>query len=221
MIIHVIAMLIATFSLKKQSLDFELLFALWTMRPRMNLAVVWWHMASAIFTRNKPYLWALKDAVIQESLLNILALGFAAQFIFIQSEAMKLDAGASEAATITIAGGIELYCGNDEASPSLTLFWIPFYLIAAAGIISLLLLVTKIANHCAHRNNKQYQDVRACSEAHLSGCWKAVLIVGSLNMILTCVAQWLIWSSKQSSTLSTLAKPQEVTSNITVLTMSL
>jgi hypothetical protein len=63
--------------------SFAALFGLWTIRPRVAVATLLWSLISYCISRphHNSYNWTLKDMVVAESLLNMLAVPFAIHFM--------------------------------------------------------------------------------------------------------------------------------------------
>lgn len=165
-------MVIATFTIRVNGFypSVFLTFAIWTMRPRMFGPLLWWTVACCVQgTTDNAYLWTFKDSVVEESLLNILSLPFATLFAI---------------AHRSVKGGP---CTGDVDYQR---FWLSFYIVIAAGIISALLVLYMSIHFCTRYLKPRIQ------RPGLSRFWKLTLTVGGLNMLLAFVGQWLLWSSK-------------------------
>ena len=167
-----------------------LTFAIWTMRPRMFGPLLWWIGARCVQgTASNAYLWTFKDSIIEESLLNTFSLPFALYFAI----AHQFVTGDSCA-------------GNTHYER----FWLSFYIIIAAGIISALLLLLMVLHYsvgCLKRSRPEavqaaYEivpgasSVRKAQQGGLGRFWKWTLTIGGLNMLLAFAGQWLLWGSE-------------------------
>ena len=165
-------MVIATITIRVNGFypSIFLTFAIWTMRPRMFGPLLWWLVACCFQrTADNAYLWTFKDSVVEESLLNLLSLPFAI-FIAIAHRYVKGDP-----------------CAGDAQYER---FWLSFYIIIAAGIISAFLLLSMAVHFCTRYSKPRIQQRR------LGRFWKLTLTVAGLNMPLAFVGQWLLWGSK-------------------------
>ena len=193
--LHPAAMVISTITIRINGFEpnIFLTFAMWTMRPRMFGPLLWWAIAYCVQrTPDNAYLWTLKDHLVEECLLNSLSLPFAVFFAI---------------AHRYVPGGD---CAEDE---NYRRFWLSFYIIAAAGTISVVLLIVMIlhwtkrcVSRVSHirpgRAHGVYQKVPgtptifANQRPKLSSFWKWTLTIGGLNMLVSFAGQWLLWGSK-------------------------
>ena len=190
--LHPACMVISTITIRINGFEPNvfLTFAMWTMRPRMFGPLLWWAIAYCVQrTSDNAYLWTLKDHVVEETLLNILSLPFAL-FFAIAHRYVKDDDCAED--------------GNYQR------FWLSFYIIVAAGAISLVLLIVMIlhwSKRCISRIGSGkahgvYQMVPgtpiifADRRPKLGSFWKWTLTIGGLNMLVSFAGQWLLWGSK-------------------------
>ena len=170
--LHPASMVIATITIRVHGFypSVFLTFAIWTMRPRMFGPLLWWLVACCFQrTADNAYLWTFKDSVIEESLLNVLSLPFAT-FLAVAHHFVKGDP-----------------CAGDVQYQR---FWLSFYIIIAAGVISAGLLLYMAIHFCTRYSKPRIQQPR------LGRFWKLTLTVGGLNMLLAFVGQWLLWGSK-------------------------
>ena len=175
--IHPFAMLLATLSIRANGFypDISLVFAIWTMRPRMVATPIWYIFANCCSSKpTNPYLWTFKDNVVEETLLNIFALPFAIWFII---------------------GRQYVTPGECASVIDYQLFWNAFYVIAGAGVISLLLLIYMLLHWCfnAARHYTRVNNGKGGGEK-LSCFWKWTLTIAGLNMFVAFTGQWLLWS---------------------------
>lgn len=176
-LIHPFAMLAATLSIRANGFypNISLVFAIWTMRPRLVATPIWYLFANCCSSRpTNPYLWTFKDNVVEETLLNIFALPFAIWYII---------------------GRQYVQPGECASVMEYQLFWNAFYVIAGAGIISLLLLTFMLFHWCfnAARHYTRVNNGKGGGE-RLSCFWKWTLTIGGLNMFVAFTGQWLLWS---------------------------
>ncbi|KAL6716370.1 hypothetical protein ACLMJK_005936 [Lecanora helva] len=191
-LLHPASMVVATITIRINGFypNVFLTFAMWTMRPRMFGPLLWWIIAYCVQrTPDNAYLWTFKDHVVEESLLNILSLPFAL-FFGIAHQYVK--------------GGDS--CKGDA---NYERFWLSFYIMIAAGVISLVLLVVMIlhwSKRCFTRagSNKAkgfYQMVPGTPTIYvsrrpkLSSFWKWTLTFGGLNMLVSFAGQWILWGT--------------------------
>lgn len=233
-LIHPFAMLAATLAIRVNGFypNIFLVFAVWTMWPRMVAAPVLYCLAACCSRKARegrnPYLWTFKDNVIEESLLNVISLPFAFFFIINRNDS---EQG---------------WCANDQGYKH---FWDSFYLIAAAGVSSLVLslvllgrLLVMKSKHFHWWDATRYEvvanpsmqmagfnkyppqvvvqmvgvdgystqmvdvDRRPTKAADVDKFWGWTLWIGAVNMLLAFSGQWLLWGSK--STLSTVPFPR-------------
>ena len=175
--VHPFAMLLATLSIRANGFypDIILVFAIWTMRPRMVATPIWYLFANCCSSKHtNPYLWTFKDNVVEETLLNIFALPFAVWFII---------------------GRQYVTPGECASVVEYQMFWNAFYVIAGAGVISLLLLTYMLLHWCfnAARHYTRVNNGKGGGE-RLSCFWKWTLTIAGLNMFVAFVGQWLLWS---------------------------
>jgi hypothetical protein len=163
-------MVISTITIRANGFkpNIALVFAIWTMRPRMIAAPIWYVFFSSSSRPINPYLWTFKDNVIEETLLNIFSLPFALLFIINRNDS---EQGA---------------CAYNYKYQE---FWDAFYIVAAAGAVSLILLVCMMLHFCSKIRKAPYT-------AGLSRFWKWTLTISGLNMLLAFAGQWLLWSGK-------------------------
>ena len=167
-------MVISTYTIRVNgfSPDPTLVFAVWTMRPRLVITPLLWIFFNLFGNGvENPYLWTFKDNVIEETLLNIFSLPFAL-FLILARDDTQQDGCASQ--------------------PAYQHFWNSFYLMAAVGVISLTILffmVIQGLRSCAGRTK---------SEKPLSRFWKLTLFFAGLNMFAAFAGQWLLWGSECS-----------------------
>lgn len=175
---HPIAMLAATVTMRVNGFypNIFWVFAMWTMRPRMVAAPLWFLISSCWPRRGRnPYLWTFKDNILEESMLNIFSLPFALYFISVRNDS---EQG---------------WCAED---PSYLRFWDSFYLIVAAGALSVVIVSIMIIHSCT-RLIRGYKLVNhQFGGTQLSHFWKWMLWLGSLNVIAAFAGQWLLWGSK-------------------------
>ena len=178
-LIHPFAMLAATLAIRVNGFypNIILVFAIWTMRPRLIATPIWYIFASCCCSsrRTNPYLWTFKDNVVEETLLNIFALPFAIWFII---------------------GRQYVQAGDCASVMDYQLFWNAFYVIAGAGIISLLLLLYMLLHWCfnAARHYTRVYNGKSGGGERLSCFWKWTLTIAGLNMFVAFTGQWLLWS---------------------------
>lgn len=170
-LLHPVAMAISTLTIRVNGFrpSIALVFAVWTMRPRMIAAPIWYMLSWCSSRPSNPYLWTFKDNVIEETLLNLLSLPFALWFIINRNDSEALN------------------CAYNHKYQE---FWDAFYIIAAAGGVSLILLICMMLHFCNRIRNASYNT------NGLSGFWKGTLTIAGLNMLLAFVGQWLLWSGK-------------------------
>ena len=169
-------MLAATFAIRVNGFypNPILVFAVWTMRPRMIAAPLWYILASCFSSRQpNPYLWTLKDNILEDALLNIFSLPFAILLIVLRD-----DIGSGR-------------CSEDS---SYLQFWSSFYIIVAAGILSIIILAIMCIHLCTRNWKAQYAPVN--SNRQISLFWKWILSLGMLNMVVAFAGQWLLWGSR-------------------------
>lgn len=65
---------------KASGTNFAALLGLWTLRPRIGFLTYVWNALMACLKGEQAYEWTIKDIVVSESVLNIVALGFAWRF---------------------------------------------------------------------------------------------------------------------------------------------
>ena len=155
-----------------------LTFAIWTMRPRMFGPLLCWLIACCFQRKtDNAYLWTLKDSIIEESLLNVFSLPFALFFVIGHQ---SVDDGS---------------CVGDIHYQR---FWSSFYIIIAAGGLSMFLLAHICLHYCCRCRKRSLRKSAGGSEAQqvLSGFWKWILTMGGLNMLIAFAGQWLLWGSK-------------------------
>ena len=147
-----------------------LVYGVWTMRPRM-IGALPWYTVSSCFTKGdrNPYLWTLKDNIVEESLLNISTVPSVLLFI------IGRDAVGS---------------GSCAESPHYQIFFDAFYPIIAAGIIAMLLLFFMTIHACS-----KLISYKSLANS-LSTFWKWTIAIGGLNMVIAFAGQWLLWGSK-------------------------
>lgn len=163
-----------------------LMFALWTMRPRMVATPIWYTLNKCFRSRrrsgrNNPYLWTYKDNIVEETVLNIFSLPFALFFV--------VNRHISEEGS-----------GICTEFSSYQKFWDSFYVIAAAGGVSVIMLGVMILHWFKKIDRKSgnnrgndvlYTDVS-------KQFWSLILFFGGLNILVAFAGQWLLWSSKLS-----------------------
>ena len=170
--IHPFLMVISTYTIRVNgfSPNPTLVFAVWTMRPRLVITPLLWAFAhlcgGGVYN---PYSWTFKDNVVEETLLNIFSLPFALLFVFMRDDTLQ-DGCASQ--------------------PAYQHFWNSFYLMAAVGIVSLVILFFMVI-----------QGLRSCrgrtkNDESLSRFWKLTLFFAGLNMFVAFAGQWLLWGSE-------------------------
>lgn len=173
--LHPVSMIVSTFTIRVNGFypNIFLTFAIWTMRPRMFGPFLWWIVACCVQgTADNAYLWTFKDSIVEESLLNVLSLPFAA-FIAIVHHYIEGDPCAGEI--------------HYER------FWLSFYIIIAAGVVSALLLLYMALHFCTKSLTRGGPKAQ---QSRLGRFWKLTLTVGGLNMLLAFTGQWLLWGSK-------------------------
>ena len=178
-LIHPFAMLASTLAIRVNGFypNIILVFAIWTMRPRLIATPLWYVFASCCrcctgSRHTNPYLWTFKDNVVEETLLNIFALPFAAFFII---------------------GRQYVKAGDCASVMEYQLFWNAFYVIAGAGCISLLLLIFMLL-HWWFDAARRYTAVYNGGGGGLSCFWKWTLTIAGMNMFVAFTGQWLLWS---------------------------
>ena len=164
-------MVISTYTIRLNGFDPVpiLVFAVWTIRPRLVITPLLWlsfHICGGRKGGNNPYLWTFKDNVVEETLLNIFSLPFALLFIKLRDDTDEYG------------------CASQ---PAYQHFWNSFYLMAAVGAISLIILFFMVIHGCCGRNK---------DEESLSLFWKLTLFFAGLNMFAGFAGQWLLWGSK-------------------------
>ena len=139
-----------------------------------------WYLFSACFSKRKtnPYLWTFKDNIIEESLLNIFSIPFALFFIVNRDDSENGD------------------CADDS---SYLKFWNAFYIIVAAGVISIFLLAF-MALHFFSKILRKYSRMDNGQGESLSSFWKWTLFIGGFNMVVAFAGQWLLWGCMVPST---------------------
>ena len=180
--LHPVSMIISSITIRVNGFypSFGLTFAIWTMRPRMFGPLLCWIMACCFQRKTEnAYLWTLKDSIIEESLLNVFSLPFALFFVI----------GHQSADDGTCVGDIHYQR-----------FWSSFYIIIAAGGLSLFLLTHMLLHYCwcLKRSLKKPAGGPGAPQM-LSGFWKWILTMGGLNMLVAFAGQWLLWGSKYSN----------------------
>ena len=172
--IHPLLMVVSTFTIQLNgfSPDWLLIYAIWTMRPRFVITPMLFLLGWLFDWGNdeNPYLWTFKDNVVEETLLNIFSLPFALLFISNRSNA------AGQAAC--------------QDSAAYTNFWNAFYVIAATGVLSLMLLFMMVIHGCRTCHGRGDRDGKG-----LSSFWAWALVLGGLNMVVALVGQWVLWGS--------------------------
>ncbi|MCJ1460331.1 hypothetical protein MMC28_010710 [Mycoblastus sanguinarius] len=173
--IHPLAMALATITIRVNGFkpDIFLVFAIWTMRPRMTATPIWFLVSNCSRRTRNPYLWTFKDNIVEETILNIFSLPFAILFIVNRHDSQQG------------------WCAD---SSDYLAFWDAFYIIAAAGVISLALLVCMALHYCCHSGRK-YVPVPHNNMPVLSRFWKWTLIVAGFNMLVAFAGQWLLWGA--------------------------
>ena len=180
-LIHPFAMLAATLAIRVNGFypNILLVFAIWTMRPRLIATPIWYLFAACCCSKSRhtnanPYLWTFKDNVVEETLLNIFALPFAIWFII---------------------GRQYVQAGDCAEVMEYQLFWNAFYVIAGAGVISLFLLIYMLLHWCfnAARHYTRVNNGKGGGE-RLSCFWKWTLTIAGMNMFVAFTGQWLLWS---------------------------
>ena len=158
-----------------------LMFALWTMRPRMVATPIWYTVnrvgSRRRSSRGNPYLWTYKDNVVEETVLNIFSLPFALFFVatrHISEEGSGICTGFS----------------------SYQKFWESFYVIAAAGGVSLITLGVMILHWLKKVNRKERRGIDVLYTDAPDRFWHLILFFGGLNILVAFAGQWLLWSSK-------------------------
>ena len=174
--IHPVAMAAATFSIRVNGFkpDIILVFAIWTMRPRVAATPIWYMFAKWCSSRNpNPYLWTFKDHVVEETLLNIFSLPFALLFIVKRHDSQQ---------------------GWCAYSSEYLLFWNAFYVIAGAGVISLILLAYMLFHACTNttRHYMRLPNGKA-GGGGLSRFWKWTLTIAGINMMVAFAGQSFLW----------------------------
>ena len=175
------------------------LFGFWTMRPRASIATLFYFLFAACAaypTHENPYLWSLKDHVVEDTLLNLLSVPWALYYAVNRPSALS-----------------EPVCKSNKAY---MIFWDSFYAIAAVGAVSFFVLVVMLV-HASSRERRQrarsdYELLEtgrrglapgwyggavpgAQTVVRVSGWWKFVFFVAGANMIAAFAANWVIWSS--------------------------
>ena len=159
-----------------------LMFALWTMRPRMVATPIWYTLNRCFGSRRRssrgnPYLWTYKDNVVEETVLNIFSPPFALFFV----------------ATRHIS---EEGSGVCTEFSSYQKFWDSFYVIAAAGGVSLIMLGVMILHWFKKVNRKERRGTDVLYADATDRFWPLILFFGGLNILVAFAGQWLLWSSK-------------------------
>ena len=176
------------------------LFGFWTMRPRASVATLSYFLFAACAAypvHENPYLWSLKDHVVEDTLLNLLSLPWAVYYVVKRPSQLNDPVCKSNTAYI--------------------IFWDSFYAITGVGAVSAIVLVVMLVHayskdrrgraqsHYALAKlsktsgaSRWYEDAAHDSQApeRVSAWWKFVLFVASTNMVAAFAANWVIWSSK-------------------------
>jgi hypothetical protein len=187
-VIQAAAMAVSTVAARSNGFnaDFAALFGLWTIRPRVAVATLLWSLISYCISRphHNSYSWTLKDMVVAESLLNMLAVPFAVHFMGQRGNTSSV----CECDPYGISGCPIL--GVDA-------FYNCLMVVIVVGCASFLLLnswlllhfMSPKRNDTTHSVHHEYKNVPRLLKITICG-------FGGIITIAACTAQWLIWSGK-------------------------